>query len=172
MSFHQNHPSQHPVWVSMPTLNFLIIVVTTFTNHKIYFCDNCPTLGQRLTSQLRLVIKNPTLTQVLPPFSNHLAAHTVKRLSNPRPKSHHLDSFLKNHMHKRPKNTSTQSLLLPNLQIYLVLLDTSRPPYPAFSNPIYTYQIQAQILQTQAQQHQMNTQTFLPLLTQHFNHLY
>ena len=31
--------------VSIPNLNLLIIVVPTFTNYKIYYCDNCPTLG-------------------------------------------------------------------------------------------------------------------------------
>ena len=34
---------------SIPTLNLLIIVVPSFTQYKIYYCDNCPTLGQRFT---------------------------------------------------------------------------------------------------------------------------
>ena len=32
--------------VSVPTLNLLIIVIPTFTDYKIYYRGNCPTLGQ------------------------------------------------------------------------------------------------------------------------------
>ena len=52
--------------VSVPTLNLLIIVIPTSTDYKIYYCDNCPTLGQRLSSQLCHLVNNQTLTQVLP----------------------------------------------------------------------------------------------------------
>ena len=113
--------------VSIPSLNLLIIVVQTFANYKIYYCDNCPTQGQTLKSQLRPLINNPTLTQVLPLYPNHIVAHTVKQLNNPPPKIHLLNSLIKNHVHKRPNNIPTQSLLLPNLQIDLVLLETSPP---------------------------------------------
>ena len=123
--------------VSVPTLNLLVIVNPTSSNYKIYYCDNCPTLGQRLSSQLRPLINNPTLTQVLPPSQNYLVAHTVKRLDNLLPKIYHLNSLIKNHKNKKPRNTHTQSLLLPNLQTDLVLLDTPRHftpqsviPYP------------------------------------------
>ena len=109
--------------VIVPTLNLLISVIPTANDYKIYYCDNCPTLGQRLSSQLRPLVNNPTLTQVLPPFQNHLFAHTVKRLNNSPPKSHPLNSFKLNHKHKKLRNTHTQSLLLTNLQIDLVLLD-------------------------------------------------
>ena len=57
--------------VILPTLNLLIIVIPTITDCKIYYCDNCPTLGQRLSSELRPLVKNPTLTQGLPPFQNN-----------------------------------------------------------------------------------------------------
>ena len=52
--------------VSVPTLNLLIIVIPTSTDYKIDYCDNCPTLGQKLSSQLRPLVNNPTLSQVLP----------------------------------------------------------------------------------------------------------
>ena len=48
--------------VGVPTLNLLLIVILISTNYKIYYCDNCPILGQRLSSQLRPLINNPTLT--------------------------------------------------------------------------------------------------------------
>ena len=100
--------------VSVPTSNLLINVILTSTDYKIYYCDNCPTLGQRLSSQLCHLNSNPTLTQ-------------AKQLNNPPPKRHHLISFIKNHKHKKQRNAHTQSLLLPNLQIDLVLLDTPPP---------------------------------------------
>ena len=112
--------------VSVPTLNLPITVIPTFTDYKIYYCDNCPTLGQRLLSQLRPLLNNQTLTQVLPPSENRLVVHTAKQLNNQHLKSHHLNSLIKNHKYKKPRNTHTQSLLLPNLHIDLLLLDT--PP--------------------------------------------
>ena len=121
--------------VRVPTLNLLIIVIPTSTNYKIYYCNNCPTLGPSLSSQLRPLVNNPTLTQVLPPYRNHLAAHKAKQLNNQHPKSHHLISLIKNHKHKKLRNTHTQSLLLSNLQIDLILLDTP-PLYPTIDNPI------------------------------------
>ena len=90
-------PESHfaAIRVSVPSLNLLIIVIPTPTDYKIYYCDNCPNLGQRISSQLRPLFNNPTLTQTLPPSENHLVAHTVKRLTNQHPKSHHLNSLLK-----------------------------------------------------------------------------
>ena len=109
-----------------PTLILFIIDVPVFTNCKFYYCNNFLTLGPNLTAQFRPLINNPTLSQIFPRYPKHLVAHTVKQINNPLPKSHHLNSLRNNHKHKRPKNTHTQSLLLPNLQIDLVLLDT--PP--------------------------------------------
>ena len=139
---HNVVPTESPfaaMRVSVPTLNLLIIVIPNFTNYKIYYCDTCPTMGQRLYSKLRPIISNPTLTQVLSPSQNHLVVHTVKQLNNPPPKSHHLNSLIKNHNYKKPRNTNTQSILQPNLQIDLVLLDNPPPPpplYHAISNPV------------------------------------
>ena len=65
---------------------------------------------------------------------------------------------------KKPQTqeTHTQSLLLPNLQIDFVLLDTP-PLYSTIGNPISPHQIQTQIHQTQAQQQQQTTaQSLLP----------
>ena len=42
--------------VSVLTLNLLIIVIPTSTDYKICYCDNCPTLGRNLLSQLRPLI--------------------------------------------------------------------------------------------------------------------
>ena len=96
-----------------------------------------------------------------PPVFKSPVAHRVKRLNNQSPKIHHL-RFLKNHKHKKPTNNLAQSLLLPNLQIDVVLLDTP-PFYPTISNPIPYYQSQTQIHQTQAQQqHQIYTLTLSP----------
>ena len=74
--------------VCVPTLNLLLIVIPTSTDYKIYYCDNCPTLGQRLSSQLRPLIDNPTLTQVLPvsespscPYSEATKKSTPKKSS-------------------------------------------------------------------------------------------
>ena len=52
-------------------------------------------MGQRLTSQLRPLISNPTITQLLLPFKNHQVAHTVTLPNNPTPKSLHLNSLIK-----------------------------------------------------------------------------
>ena len=68
---HNAIPPESPfaaVRVSVPTLNLLIIVIPTSSNYKIYFCDNCFTVGQRLSSQLRPPINNPTVTHGLPRF--------------------------------------------------------------------------------------------------------
>ena len=72
-----------------------------------------------------------------PPSQNRLVDHTPKQLNSPHLKSHHLKFLIENHKHKKPRNTHTQSLLLPNLQIDLVLLD-NLPLYPAIGNPIST----------------------------------
>ena len=109
--------------VSVPTLNLLIIVIPTSTHYKVNYCDDCPTTGLRLLSQLCPLVNHPTLTQGLPQSQNHLVAHTVKPLNNQHPKSHHLSSLIKSHKHKKLRNTTTQLLLVPNLQIDLVLLD-------------------------------------------------
>ena len=88
---HNVIPPESPcaaIRVGLPTLNLLIIVIPTSTDNKIYYCNNSPTLGQRLSSQLRPLVNNQTLTQVLPPSQNHLIAHTVKQLNNQHPKSH------------------------------------------------------------------------------------
>ena len=99
--------------------------------------------------------------QSAPPYPNPLFADTVKRLSNPTPKSHHVRSLIKNHKLKRPKNTPTQSLLLPSLQINHVLLKIA-PLYSKIINPISTHQAQIQQTQAQQQQFQTNTQILLP----------
>ena len=137
---HNVNPPESPcaaIRVSVPTLNLLIIVITTSTHYKFDYCDNCPTLGQNLSSHLRPLVINQILIQVLTQSQNHLVAHTAKPLNNQHPKSHHLSSLIKSHKHKKLRNNPTQSLLLPNLQIELVLLDTlphitpqSVIPYP------------------------------------------
>ena len=46
---HNVIPPESPcaaIRVSVPTLNLLIIVIPTSTDYKIYYCNNCPTLGQ------------------------------------------------------------------------------------------------------------------------------
>ena len=109
---HNVIPPESPcaaIRVSVSTLNLLKIVNLTSTDYKICYCDNCPTLGRRLSSDLRPVINNQTLTQVLPPSQNGLVAPTAKQLNNQHPKSHHLNSLIKNHKHKKPRNTHTQS---------------------------------------------------------------
>ena len=53
------------IQVNVTTLNILNIVIPTSTDYKNYYFDNCPTLGQRLSSQLRPLINNQTLTQIL-----------------------------------------------------------------------------------------------------------
>ena len=66
---HNVIPPESPfaaITLSVPTLNLLIIVVPTSIIYKFYYCDICPNLGQRLSSQLRPLINNTTLTQVLP----------------------------------------------------------------------------------------------------------
>ena len=111
---------------------------------------------------MRPPVNNPTLTQVLPQSQNHLVAHTAKQLNNQHPKSHHLGSLRKSHKHKKRRNTPTQSLLLTNLQIDLVLLDTLPHFTPQSVIPYPPIKIKTQIHQTQAQQHQINTQSLLP----------
>ena len=52
----QYHPPELPfaaIWVCTRTLNLLIIVDPTCADSKIFYCDNCLTLGQWLTSKLR-----------------------------------------------------------------------------------------------------------------------
>ena len=116
---HNVIPPESPfaaIRVIIPIFNLLIIVLPSFTHYKVNYCDDCPTLGQRLTSELRPLLNNRTLTQVQPPSPNHLVAHTVKRINNPPPKSHHLKPLIKNHKHKKLKNTPTQSLIPLNIQ--------------------------------------------------------
>ena len=120
---HKVIPSESPcvaIRVGLPTSNLLIIVIPTSTDCKIYYCDKCPALGHRLSSQLRPLVNSQTITQVLPPSQNRLVDNTVKQLNNQHPKSHHFNSLIKNHKHKKPRNTHTQSLLLPNLQSSLI----------------------------------------------------
>ena len=127
---HNVIPPESPcaaIRVSLPNLNLLFTLYPTSTDYKICYCDNCPTLGQKLLSQLRPLVNNQTLFQVLPPSQNRLVAHTAKQLSSQHPKSQHLNSLIKQPQNKKPRKTHTQSLLLPNLQIDLVLLDT--PPH-------------------------------------------
>ena len=65
--------------VIVPTLNLLIINIPTSTDYKTYYCDNCP---RRLSSQLRPLVNNPTLTfpknPTFSPSQNQLVAHTAK----------------------------------------------------------------------------------------------
>ena len=65
---HNVIPPESPcaaVRVSVHTLNLLIIVIPTANNYQVYYCDNCPALGPSLSSQLRPLVNNQTLTQVL-----------------------------------------------------------------------------------------------------------
>ena len=98
---------------------------------------------------------------MLPRSQNQQSVHIVTLRNNPSPKRHHLNSLIKSHKHKKPRNAHTRSLLLPNLLIDLVLPDTP-PNYPTVSNPVTTDQIHTHIHQAQAQQQQTNTQTLLP----------
>ena len=110
--------------VSTPTLNLLITVVPTFINFKIFHSDNCPAHIVIITiaSSNQQSNTNPSAPPVSEPPSCSYSEATKQSI----PKSHQLNSLLKNHKHKKPKNTPTQSLLLPNLQRDLVLLDN--PP--------------------------------------------
>ena len=66
---HNVIPPESPcaaIRVSVPTLNLLIIVIPSANNYQVYYCDNCPHLGPLLSSQLRPLINNQTLTQALP----------------------------------------------------------------------------------------------------------
>ena len=68
---HNVIPPESPcaaVRVSVPNLNLLLIVIPTAHNYQIYYCDNCPALGPSLSSQLRPLVNNLSLTQVLPPI--------------------------------------------------------------------------------------------------------
>ena len=125
------------VRVSVPTLNLLIIVIPTAGNYQVYYCDNCPELDPSLSSQLRPLINNQTLSQVLPTYQNHIVVHTAKPRNNRPPKGRRLFSLIKNHKQKKERNTHTQSLLLPNLQIDLVLPDILLPftPQPVIPYP-------------------------------------
>ena len=88
---------------------------------------------------------------MFPPYRNHLVAHTAKRLNNPTPKSQKLNSL------KKPQAQETDE------HAYSVITNAkfadrprpsgnSFPLYLKISIPISTYQSQAQIQQTQAQQ--------------------
>ena len=66
---HNVIPPESPcaaIRVSVPTLNLLIIVITPPNNYKVYYFNKCPNLGPSLASQLRPLVNNQTLTQVLP----------------------------------------------------------------------------------------------------------
>ena len=83
---HIDIPPESPfeaIRVSVTTLNLSIIVDPTSTDYQNCDCDNGPNLGHKLSSQMRPLFNNPTLTQVLPPSQNCLVAHTVKRPNNP-----------------------------------------------------------------------------------------
>ena len=98
INLHNVFPPESPfaaIRVSATTLNLLIFVGPISTDYKI-FCENCPTLGKKLSSQLHPLNNNPTLTQVLLPSQNPQVARTVKRLNNPTLKSHHLNFLKKN----------------------------------------------------------------------------
>ena len=115
---HNVIPAESPcaaIRVNVPTLDLLIIVIPTSTDYKSYYCDNCPTLGHRLSSQLRPLDNNPTLTQVLPLSQNRLVAHTAKQLNNQHPKNHHLNSLIKN---PNTRNRGTPLLSHYYCQIY------------------------------------------------------
>ena len=147
--------------MSIPTLNLLIIVVRTFTNYKIYYCDNCPPAGHRLTTQLRTLINNPTLTQALPVSESPCCSYNeATKQSTPKILSFKL-------FNKKSQTQETEE------HPYSVITTADRPRptgksptplYPTISNPIWTYQSQALIHQTQAQQqpNQINIQALLP----------
>ena len=107
-------------------------------------------------------IHNPTQVLILSRLEYHQSVPMATQLSNQPPKSLHLNSLIRSPQHKKPRNTFTRPLLMPNLQIHLVLLDTPPPPHPAITNTIPNYQSQAQVDQAQTQQQQINTQTLLP----------
>ena len=135
--------------VSIPTLNVLIIAIPSFDSYKIFFCDNFPTLGQRLRSQLRPLINNLKLNKVLPESQNHQAAHIRTPLSYQPPKSHHFNSS--------KEKTITRKLRTPIFRHYYCQICgstssywTLHPPfYPSIINPISTCKSQAQINQAQ-----------------------
>ena len=105
--------------------------------------------------------QQPNANSRAPPSKKHQVAQTVTLPNNQHLKSLHLNSLIKFHRHRRPKNIHNQSLILPNLQIDLVLW-TLIPLFPSDSNPISIYQSQLQIHQAQTQQQrQFNTQCFL-----------
>ena len=146
--------------VSVPTLNiFVNCYPPPLLTIKFFIAIIPPLWAVTIASSSQQSSTNPSA----PPSQNRLVAHTAKQLNNQHPNSHHLNSLRKNHKHKKPRNTHTHSLLLPNLQIDLVLLYTPPPLYPTIGNPICPHQNQTQIHQTQAQQQQQITaQILLP----------
>ena len=131
------------------------------TKNSIVICDYCRTLSQRSTTPLRPLVNNQQKSQC------SLSLRIIKlflqsRYHQPKAKSHHLYSLIKNYKHKTPRNILNRSLLLLNLQIDLVVRNTP-PLYPIINNHIPTYQIQAQAHQAQKEQQQQpeNTQTLL-----------
>ena len=104
--------------------------------------------------------QQPNINPSAPLSQNHLVAHTVKRVNNSPPKSHHLNPLIKNHQLKKQRNTHNQSLLLPNLQIDPFLLDTP-PLYPTISIPYPPIKVKRKYTKhkhkQQQQPHQTNT---------------
>ena len=82
--------------VNVPTLNLLIIVIPTSTDYKIYYCDNCPQFGLKIIVTIASSNQQSNTNPSAPPSQNCLVGHTAKQLNNQHPKSHHLNSFIKN----------------------------------------------------------------------------
>ena len=113
--------------VNVLTLNLLIIVISTSTDYKIYYCDNCPTLGHRLSSKVRPLFNNQTLTQVLPPSQNSLVAHTAKQQSTPKKSSFKL-------FNKKPQIQEAEE---HPYSVITTAPSTDRPRPTGHSPPIY-----------------------------------
>ena len=112
-----------------------------------------PLLTKKINNAPKVIVKIASSNQQLntnpgaSPSQNRLIAHTAKQLNNQRKKSLQLNSLIKNHKHKKPRNTQSQSLLLPSVQIYFVLLDTP-PTLPHNRKSHIPHQSQTQIHQT------------------------
>ena len=103
---HNVIPPESPcatISVSVPTLNLLIFVIPTPNNYKIYYCNNCPMLSPILPSQLRPLVNNQTLTQVLSLSQNRLVAHTPKQINSPNQKQSSFKFF-----NKKPQTKETK----------------------------------------------------------------
>ena len=118
----------------MTHLNLLIIVVQSSNPKKVFFAITAlPCSGANLTSQLRPLIKNSTITQKLPWSQNYLVAHTLTLPNNPPNKIHHLKSLMKSHKHRKPRKSYFQLLQLANLQITLIITSHRTNPPPRFT---------------------------------------